>query len=240
MLDVDEVHRAAEPTASPSSRPISSAITALERRALGDRVAVRAVLRCRPRRRRAAGRRRPTATASWPTLRCTRPCTSSARVELADALLERADPPHRRRSSRPTPPSSRPRPRTLGATGAAEHLLHGGDDLRPRRAGRTASIGSLYGIVASSAVTSTIGAFSDEKPSLGHLRRDHRRRPSVPRRLVDDARAGRSSRPTRGSSPCRAARACAGRSPRRSMPSRGELLGRRERPADRPADRRRS
>ena len=98
-------------------------------------------------------------------LRWTRPCTSSARVSTPTCSSKSADPPHRREQAQ----------RLLAARARALTPLRG--DAAPTRrtcctaatilssSGMThASSGSLYGIVASSAVTCSIGAFSDAKP----------------------------------------------------------------------------
>ena len=95
VLDVDEVHRAAEPTAEPAVAPHQLGHRALERRALRDRVAVRAVARVdgvavAQLRAHCGG------DALLPDAEVDQPVDLVGAREPPDPLLEQADPPHRR------------------------------------------------------------------------------------------------------------------------------------------------
>ncbi len=117
VLDVDEVHRAAEPAAQPAVAPHQLRHHPLERRALRDRVPVRAVPRVhgvvvaqlRAHRR---------GDALLPDAEVDQPVDLVGALERADPLLEQPDPPHRREQAQRLLAAERRRRHAYAVTGA--------------------------------------------------------------------------------------------------------------------------
>ena len=167
VLDVDEMHRATETAAEARVTAHQLRHETPEWCPLCDRVPVRAVIRVDG-----------VVATQLAANTCSHGLLTDAQVDepvhlvrtrqLPDALLEDADAPHRAEeleADGSVESSGRRDCHARYAATVAPTACCTASTIFASSGRRYASIGSLYGMVASSAVTSCTGAFSEEKPS---------------------------------------------------------------------------